>query len=223
MFERFTERARQIVVLAQDEARGLGHDYVGAEHILLGLLREPDGMAGRILRSCGMELEAVREQVVRSVGRGGGMPMGQVPFTKHAKKALEGGLHAALELGHNHIATEHILLGLAAQADGPAAEILAAFGLDSARAHAEVVRVFSGGHAQLPGGGGMPLEVGAQSAGEPPLAISCPRCGGPLVTFVTDEPSTGFHVAAEGDHTCPDCGRTWAIRYAVSWSERPDS
>ena len=112
MFERFTERARQVVVLAQDEARALKHNYIGTEHILLGLLREEEGLAARVLESLDITVEEVRAQVARIVGQGDEVTTGQIPFTPRAKKVLELALREALSLGHNYIGTEHILLGL---------------------------------------------------------------------------------------------------------------
>ena len=111
MFERFTERARQVVVLAQEEARTLKHNYIGTEHILLGLLREEEGLAARVLESLDITVERVRAQVVRIVGSGEEVTSGQIPFTPRAKKVLELALREALSLGHNYIGTEHILLG----------------------------------------------------------------------------------------------------------------
>src|ERR687885_605145 len=112
MFERFTERARQVVVLAQEEARTLKHNYIGTEHILLGLLREEEGLAARVLESLDITVEEVRAQVARIVGQGDEVTTGQIPFTPRAKKVLELALREALSLGHNYIGTEHILLGL---------------------------------------------------------------------------------------------------------------
>src|SRR5687768_5506001 len=130
VFERFTERARQVVVLAQDEARALKHNYIGTEHILLGLLREEEGLAARVLESLDISLEEVRAQVARIVGQGDEVATGQIPFTPRAKKVLELSLREALELGHNYIGTEHVLLGLIRDNDGVAARILLDFGGD---------------------------------------------------------------------------------------------
>src|SRR5215210_7776817 len=131
MFERFTERAREVVVLAQEEARALKHNYIGTEHILLGLLREPDGVSRRALSNFGVSLEEVRGQVARIVGQGDEVTAGQIPFTPRAKKVLELSLREALSIGHNYIGSEHILLGLARENDGVAARILLNFGADS--------------------------------------------------------------------------------------------
>ncbi len=124
MFERFTERARQVVVLAQDEARALKHNYIGTEHILLGLLREEEGLAARILGSLDVTVEEVRAHVARIVGQGDEVATRQIPFTPRAKKVLELSLGEALQLGHNYIGTEHLLLALVRLGEGVAFDIL---------------------------------------------------------------------------------------------------
>ena len=145
MFERFTERARQVVVFAQDEARRLNHDYIGTEHILLGLLREEEGLAARALGSLGIGVEEVREQVARIVGPGEEeVHGGQIPFTPRAKKVLELALREALSLGHRYIGTEHVLLGLVRENEGVAARILLDFGADADQVRAEVIRLLGG-------------------------------------------------------------------------------
>ena len=121
MFERFTDRARRVVVLAQEEARMLNHDYIGTEHILLGLIHEGEGVAAKALESLGISLEAVRQQVEEIIGQGQQAPSGHIPFTPRAKKVLELSLREALQLGHNYIGTEHILLGLIREGEGVAA------------------------------------------------------------------------------------------------------
>ena len=151
MFERFTERARQVVVLAQEEARGLGHDYIGTEHILLGLLREEEGLAAIVLESLDITVEGVRAQIVRIVGSGEEAGSGQIPFTPRAKKVLELALREALSLGHNYIGTEHILLGLVRENEGVAARILLDFDADSEKIRNEVVRALSGPRARAAG------------------------------------------------------------------------
>ncbi len=162
MFERFTERARQVVVLAQEEARTLKHNYIGTEHILLGLLREEEGLAARVLESLDITVERVRAQVVRIVGSGEEVTSGQIPFTPRAKKVLELALREALSLGHNYIGTEHILLGLVRENEGVAARILLDFDADSEKIRNEVIRMLSGpgGRRQGAGSGG-----GGSSAG----------------------------------------------------------
>ena len=144
MFERFTERARQVVVLAQDEARALKHNYIGTEHILLGLLREEEGLAARVLEQLDITVEEVRAQVARIVGQGDEVTTGQIPFTPRAKKVLELALREALSLGHNYIGTEHILLGLVRENEGVAARILLDFDADAEKIRNEIIRMLSG-------------------------------------------------------------------------------
>src|SRR5437899_206239 len=130
MFERFTDRARRVVVLAQEEARLLNHNYIGTEHILLGLIHEGEGVAAKALESLGISLEAVRNQVEEIIGQGGSSPSGHIPFTPRAKKVLELSLREALQLGHNYIGTEHILLGLIREGEGVAAQVPVKLGAD---------------------------------------------------------------------------------------------
>ncbi|HWX88561.1 MAG TPA: Clp protease N-terminal domain-containing protein, partial [Solirubrobacteraceae bacterium] len=161
MFERFTERARQVVVLAQEEARTLKHNYIGTEHILLGLLREEEGLAARVLESLDITVERVRAQVVRIVGSGEEVTSGQIPFTPRAKKVLELALREALSLGHNYIGTEHILLGLVRENEGVAARILLDFDADSEKIRNEVIRMLSGpGSRQRGAGSGSQSQAG---------------------------------------------------------------
>src|SRR6201982_1892800 len=154
MFERFTERARQVVVLAQEEARTLKHNYIGTEHILLGLLREEEGLAARVLESLDITVERVRAQVVRIVGSGEEVTSGQIPFTPRAKKVLELALREALSLGHNYIGTEHILLGLVRENEGVAARILLDFDADAEKIRNEIIRMLSGPGRRQAGAGG---------------------------------------------------------------------
>src|SRR5687767_7584555 len=167
MFERFTERARQVVVLAQEEARILKHNYIGTEHILLGLLREEEGLAARVLESLDITVERVRAQVVRIVGSGEEVTSGQIPFTPRAKKVLELALREALSLGHNYIGTEHILLGLVRENEGVAARILLDFDADSEKIRNEVIRMLSGPGGRRSGGAqGQGAGAGAGAAGQ---------------------------------------------------------
>jgi ATP-dependent Clp protease ATP-binding subunit ClpC len=136
VFERFTERARQVVVLAQDEARALRHDYIGTEHILLGLLREEEGLAARILESLDITVEEVRVQVARIVGQSDEVTTGQIPFTPRAKKVLELALREAIQLRHDYVGTEHLLLGLVRESQGVAARILLDLGADAQKIRA---------------------------------------------------------------------------------------
>src|SRR6476619_1337250 len=156
MFERFTERARQVVVLAQDEARALKHNYIGTEHILLGLLREEEGLAARVLDSLDITVEEVRAQVARIVGQGDEVTTGQIPFTPRTKKVLELALREALSLGHNYIGTEHILLGLVRENEGVAARILLDFDADAEKIRNEIIRMLSGPGRRQAGAGGGP-------------------------------------------------------------------
>ncbi len=170
MFERFTDRARRVVVLAQEEARLLNHNYIGTEHILLGLIHEGEGVAARALESMGISLESVRSQVVEIIGQGSQAPSGHIPFTPRAKKVLELSLREALQLGHNYIGTEHILLGLIREGEGVAAQVLQQLGAELHKVRQTVIQLLSGvqgeeatpsGH---PGGSGR-SESSASSSG----------------------------------------------------------
>jgi ATP-dependent Clp protease ATP-binding subunit ClpA len=162
VFERFTDRARQVVVLAQDEARRLGHNYIGTEHILLGLLREQEGLAAHVLESFDVTVEEVRAQVARIVGQGDEVTTGQIPFTPRTKKVLELALREGLSLGHSYIGTEHILLGIVRENEGVAARILLDFDADAEKVRNEVIRKLSG-----PGAAGEPPPFVPET---PPLA-----------------------------------------------------
>ncbi|MBX7160881.1 MAG: ATP-dependent Clp protease ATP-binding subunit [Acidimicrobiia bacterium] len=144
MFERFTDRARRVVVLAQEEARLLNHNYIGTEHILLGLIHEGEGVAAKALESLGISLDAVRQQVEEIIGQGGSSPSGHIPFTPRAKKVLELSLREALQLGHSYIGTEHILLGLIREGEGVAAQVLVKLGADLSRVRQQVIQLLSG-------------------------------------------------------------------------------
>jgi ATP-dependent Clp protease ATP-binding subunit ClpC len=144
MFERFTDRARRVVVLAQEEARLLNHSYIGTEHILLGLIHEGEGVAAKALESLSISLEAVRAQVEEIIGQGGSSPSGHIPFTPRAKKVLELSLREALQLGHNYIGTEHILLGLLREGEGVATQVLVKLGADLGKVRQQVIQLLSG-------------------------------------------------------------------------------
>ena len=148
MFERFTDRARRVVVLAQEEARMLNHNYIGTEHILLGLIHEGEGVAAKALESLGISLDAVRQQVEEIIGQGQQAPSGHIPFTPRAKKVLELSLREALQLGHNYIGTEHILLGLIREGDGVAAQVLVKLGADLNRVRQQVIGLIAGQRPQ---------------------------------------------------------------------------
>src|SRR4051812_17477959 len=161
VFERFTDRARRVVVLAQEEARLLNHNYIGTEHILLGLIHEGEGVAAKALESLGISLEAVRSQVEEIIGQGGSSPSGHIPFTPRAKKVLELSLREALQLGHNYIGTEHILLGLIREGEGVAAQVLVKLGADLSRVRQQVIQLLSG----YSGPGGSQEKPGAAASG----------------------------------------------------------
>ena len=168
MFERFTERARRSVVLAREEARGLDHDFIGTEHLLLGLLGQGDGVAAQALVMLGLDASAARRHVEELVGRGSGAPAAHIPFTPRAKTVLELALREALQLKHTYIGTEHILLGIIRERDGVAAQVLTRSGLDLGSVRATVLDVL--GRAEL--------------ASEPREALTteparCSRCGTP--------------------------------------------
>jgi ATP-dependent Clp protease ATP-binding subunit ClpC len=150
MFERFTDRARRVVVLAQEEARMLNHNYIGTEHILLGLIHEGEGVAAKALESLGIALEGVRQQVEEIIGQGQQAPSGHIPFTPRAKKVLELSLREALQLGHNYIGTEHILLGLIREGEGVAAQVLVKLGADLNRVRQQVLQLLSGYQGKEP-------------------------------------------------------------------------
>src|ERR1035441_6532854 len=156
MFERFTDRARRVVVLAQEEARMLNHNYIGTEHILLGLIHEGEGVAAKALESLGISLDAVRQQVEEIIGQGQQAPSGHIPFTPRAKKVLELSLREALQLGHNYIGTEHILLGLIREAEGVAAQVLVKLGADLDRVRQQVNQLLHGYQGKEPAAAGAP-------------------------------------------------------------------
>jgi len=149
VFERFTERARQVVVIAQSEARALKHNYIGTEHLLLGLLREEQGIAARVLMSFDVTVEEVRAQVARIIGQGDEVVGGHIPFTPRSKKILELSLREALDVGHNYIGTEHILLGLMREGEGVAVRILLDFGASPAAVRDEVLRLLTSSRGEV--------------------------------------------------------------------------
>jgi ATP-dependent Clp protease ATP-binding subunit ClpC len=169
MFERFTDRARRVVVLAQEEARMLNHNYIGTEHILLGLIHEGEGVAAKALESLGISLEAVRQQVEEIIGQGQQAPEGHIPFTPRAKKVLELSLRESLQLGHNYIGTEHILLALLREGEGVAAQTLVRLGADLNRVRQQVIQLLHGYAGKRPAGSaaglperGLPPEIAAR-------------------------------------------------------------
>ncbi|WP_395152471.1 ATP-dependent Clp protease ATP-binding subunit [Ilumatobacter sp.] len=171
MFERFTDRARRVVVLAQEEARLLNHSYIGTEHILLGLIHEGEGVAAKALESLGISLEAVRSQVEEIIGQGGSSPSGHIPFTPRAKKVLELSLREALQLGHNYIGTEHILLGLIREGEGVAAQVLVKLGADLSRVRQQVIQLLSGYQGPAGSTGGSSSGSGRSESGQPASGV----------------------------------------------------
>jgi ATP-dependent Clp protease ATP-binding subunit ClpC len=181
VFERFTDRARRAVVLAQEEARMLNHNYIGTEHILLGLLREHDGVAGKALASLDITIEAVRGQVEEIVGQGRATPTGHIPFTPRSKKVLELSLREALQLGHNYIGTEHILLGVIREGEGVATQVLVKLGTNLNRLRETVIQLISGWTEAAASSGGEEIGVFTETVGASVEAVAddaptCPNC-----------------------------------------------
>jgi ATP-dependent Clp protease ATP-binding subunit ClpC len=189
MFERFTDRARRVVVLAQEEARMLNHNYIGTEHILLGLIHEGEGVAAKSLESLGVSLESVRSQVEEIIGQGQQAPSGHIPFTPRAKKVLELSLREALQLGHNYIGTEHILLGLIREGEGVAAQVLVKLGADLNRVRQQVIQLLSG------------------YQGKEPITSGAPNEGTPSTSLVLDQFGRNLTQAARDGKLDPVIGR----------------
>jgi ATP-dependent Clp protease ATP-binding subunit ClpA len=169
LFERFTDRARRVVVLAQEEARALRHDYIGTEHILLGLIHEGEGVAAKALEALGIGLDAVRQQVEELIGQGEEQGSGHIPFTPRAKKVLELSLRESQQLGHTYIGTEHILLGLIREGEGVAAQVLVRLGADLNRVRQQVIQVLADYQARQPASQ-QPAPVGLR-AGRMPAGL----------------------------------------------------
>jgi ATP-dependent Clp protease ATP-binding subunit ClpC len=185
VFERFTDRARRAVVLAQEEARMLNHNYIGTEHLLLGLLRERDGVAGKALASLDITIEAVRRQVEEIVGQGRAAPTGHIPFTPRSKKVLELSLREALQLGHNYIGTEHILLGVIREGEGVAAQVLVKLGANLNHVRETVIQLLAGYTIEAEAAGGEEVGAYVEVTAAPIEEISddaptCPNCFGAL-------------------------------------------
>jgi len=193
MFERFTDRARRVVVLAQEEARMLNHNYIGTEHILLGLIHEGEGVAAKGLEALGISLEGVRAQVEEIIGQGQQAPSGHIPFTPRAKKVLELSLREALQLGHNYIGTEHILLGLIREGEGVAAQVLVKLGADLNRVRQQVIQLLSG------------------YQGKEAAASSGPAEGTPSTSLVLDQFGRNLTQAAREGKLDPVIGRETEI------------
>lgn len=228
MFEKFTDRARKVVVLAQEESRLLRHNHIGTEHILLGLVHEGEGIAARVLISLGIPLEDARRGVEELIGSGDTAPSGHIPFTPRAKKVLELALREALQLGHNYIGTEHLLLGLVREGEGVAARVLVRAGADLGTVRAAVIRIVddmppeeieSELRSMAEGRGGRQRvsahvreEMTLSGAGdEAELGPNCPRCGASLARTAR---SSTLEVPADGEARsvrflfCSACGET---------------
>jgi ATP-dependent Clp protease ATP-binding subunit ClpC len=206
MFERFTDRARRVVVLAQEEARLLNHNYIGTEHILLGLIHEGEGVAAKALESLSISLEAVRSQVEDIIGQGGSSPSGHIPFTPRAKKVLELSLREALQLGHNYIGTEHILLGLIREGEGVAAQVLVKLGADLSRVRQQVIQLLSGYSGPSGASGGTGGETGG--AGGKASATSGGQGGeNPSGSLILDQFGRNLTQAAREKKLDPVIGR----------------
>jgi hypothetical protein len=197
MFERFTDRARRVVVLAQEEARLLNHNYIGTEHMLLGLIHEGDGVAARALEAQGIRLDDVRREVEGIIGRGDEVPVGHIPFTPRAKKVLELSLRESMQLGHNYIGTEHVLLGLIREEEGVAAQVLVKLGANLAGVRQRVLQILAG---KPPEGTGATLGNVVRRPAMNPTSNACVLCNRDL--WETDRYVTG----ALGS-VCEDCLR----------------
>ena len=204
-FERLTEFARSAIVLAQDEARALNHNYVGTEHILLGLLGEEHGGAARALDGVGISLEAARDQVRRTVGAGDIPVIGQIPFTPHARRILTFAREEATSLNHWSVGTEHLLLGLIGKHGGIATTILAQLGAEPERIRAEVHDLLS-------------AMVFERPDRTPIVDIPCPACGESMErSELTEAPDGSFTAGREDRVACPSCGRIHDLRYSIEW------
>jgi ATP-dependent Clp protease ATP-binding subunit ClpC len=222
MFERFTDRARRVVVLAQEEARMLKHGYIGTEHLLLGLIHEGEGVAAQVLDRLDVGLAQARARVEAIVGEGRAAPSGHIPFTPRAKKVLELSLREAVQLGHNYIGTEHILLGMIREGEGVAAQVLTGLGVDLATARREVVETLSARAVEAAAVGDTRthepadvVEMEYTQVEQPEPEPSCPRCETPLASSIRVRT-----IAAEGDDEasadvrivyCGTCGAALGI------------
>jgi len=204
LFERFTDRARRVVVLAQEEARLLNHNYIGTEHILLGLIHEGEGVAAKGLESLGISLEAVRSQVEELIGHGASSPSGHIPFTPRAKKVLELSLREALQLGHNYIGTEHILLGLIREGEGVAAQVLVKLGADLSSVRQQVIQLLA--KPTYPGQGSSESQerAGATSGGSGGDRIEWPLVR--HLTATSGRISSGDRIELRGLRVTATCG-----------------
>ncbi len=211
MFERFTDRARRVLVLAQEEARLLNHSFIGTEHILLGLIHEEEGVAARALSELGITLVAARSKVEEVIGLSGGAPFGSPPFTPRAKKVMELALREAMQLGHNYIGTEHLLLGVVREGEGVATQVLVGLGADLARVRQQVMRILSaheGGEPTLPAVG--PFPPGRAGSAR---VVVCSFCG-------RGSPESGLLVSGTNAYICEHCIRDWYGRVGQAGARR---
>jgi len=231
--ERFTERARQVIVLAEDEARSLNHASLNTEHLLLGLLRDEHGLAARVLNTLDITIDEVRAQVIEMAGRGDEPVTGAVPLTPRARKVLDLALREALSLNHHYVGTEHILLGLVRETEGVGAQILLASDADAETIRNQILRMLSGPSRQARPSRGtaefyIPAEGEARSVGRqrydeplqsPRLLVACPACATPIEAVSTDHPAAHLQISMQGNHTCPGCGRRWGITVRAEWTD----
>jgi hypothetical protein len=203
MFERFTDRARRVLVHAQEEARLLNHGFIGTEHLLLGLIQEGDGVAARALSELGISLVAVRSKVEETIGLGGSRPTGSPPFTPRAKKVMDLSMREALQLGHSYIGTEHILLGLVREGEGVGAQVLVSLGVDLPRVRQQVIRVLSGYQGGEPVGVD-PIPLAAGGSTSVAGVVSCSFCG-------KGTPESGQLIAGVNAYICEHCIREWSV------------
>lgn len=184
MFERFTSRARRVLVLAQEEARLLNHSFIGTEHILLGLIGEGEGMAAKVLESLGISPGPVRQKIEETIGMSGTLPSGSPPFTPRAKKVLELALREALQLGHSYIGTEHLLLGLVREGEGVGATILVGLGADLGRVRQQVIMLMSESMGQVQVRGAISEGVVSSLEDDANPEPRCPQCRSDLTDGV---------------------------------------
>ena len=216
MFERFTDRARRVLVLAQEEARLLNHGFIGTEHLLLGLIHEGEGVAARALDDLDISLEAVREKVEETIGLSGTAPIGSPPFTPRAKKVLELSMREALQLGHNYIGTEHLLLGVVREGEGVAAQVLVSLGADLGRVRRQVIQLLSG-HPGVESVGGFAMQSGpvARTVHRGQV-VECSFCG-------RRPPVSGQLISGRGGaYICEHCVSEWSIRLDGSHDDQSE-
>ena len=208
MFERFTERARRVLVLAQEEARLLDHGFIGTEHILLGLIQEVEGIAAQALRELDISLKAAREKVAETIGVQVTSASGSPPFTPRAKKVLELALREALQLGHSYIGTEHLLLGVVREGEGVGAQVLISLGADLSAVRQRVIRLLAEAHGVVPSGvdtglSPRPLAPGSRTAGFRRTGlVACSFCG-------LAPPESGQLIAGDNAFICERCVGQW--------------